>query len=118
MGRPGARLDPYVLPFGRRPQRWKSSETFSLEAMRGIGAHIVLVLKFAPDKPVRMPERNQPIPGSRLRYADLRPDDGLFVNMELDKAHPAGNGMPFQGVQRPIGAFARTTSRRVTAVFR
>jgi hypothetical protein len=77
-----------LLDYGRPAVVTDIRTRDELEAMRGIGADIVLVLRFAPDEPVRMPELDRTIPGSRLRYSDLRPNDGLFVNVELDKVHP------------------------------
>lgn len=55
-----------------------------LDQLRGTGARIVLVLRFAKDEEIRVPADEDKIPGARLTYGDLRPYDSLFVNRECD----------------------------------
>jgi len=55
-----------------------------LDQLRGTGARIVLVLRFAKGEEVRIPSDEKRIPGSRLTYGDLRPYDSLFVNRECE----------------------------------
>jgi hypothetical protein len=61
-----------------------------LEAMRSVGAKIILVLRISKDAgflgPLQ-PEHHQNIPGSRLQYSDVeRPGDKLFLNIECNSS--------------------------------
>lgn len=53
-----------------------------MDAMRRTGARIVLVLKAAEGEVIWIPDAKELIPGSRLRYGDLQPEDNLFANLE------------------------------------
>lgn len=64
-----------------------------LDAMRSMGAHIVLVIRVAKGERPLVPTSNVTIPGARITYGDLRPQDPVFFNHDCDDPRQAVNAI-------------------------
>lgn len=64
-----------------------------LDAMRSMGAKIVLVLKVAKDEGIPAPAPDAMVPGARITYGDLRSSDPVFYNRESEDPKQTADAM-------------------------